>query len=125
MRPRPPDGGAYDNPFARLLRDRPNSEYWIVGDGPERQRLEVCARDLDCHRAVWFRGWQSREQVLALLSEVDVLVHPSLHEQFGYVLLEAMVTGRPVICLDVGGPSEVVGEACGFKIPASHPAQVP
>lgn len=110
--------------FARLHRDFPGSEYWIVGEGPERRFLERLAARLGCAEAVRFWGWLPRHKVLELLSEVHVLLHPSLHEQFGYVLLEAMAAGKPVVCLDIGGPSILVGDGCGFKIPAMHPNQV-
>jgi glycosyltransferase involved in cell wall biosynthesis len=40
------------------------------------------------------------------------------------VLLEAMSQGKPVVCLDLGGPGEIVSEECGFKIRPSDPEQV-
>ena len=40
------------------------------------------------------------------------------------MLLEAMAAGVPVICLDVGGPSVLVAQGCGFKIPVLSPTQV-
>lgn len=63
-------------------------------------------------------------QALEKLAEVDVLVHPSLHDSGGYVVAEAMAAGRPVICLDLGGPALQVAEETGFKIPATTPEQV-
>jgi glycosyltransferase involved in cell wall biosynthesis len=62
--------------------------------------------------------------VLDLLPHIDVLVHPSFHEQFGYVLLEAMAAGRPVICLAAGGPTALVGTEGGVLLAAHTPAQV-
>ena len=52
-----------------------------------------------------------------------MLVHPSLHESGGLVCVEAMATGRPVICLDLGGPAVQVTAETGFKIPAHTPEQ--
>src|SRR2546430_4418443 len=42
--------------------------------------------------------------------------HPSLHDSGGWVCLEAMAAGRPVICLDLGGPGYQVTEESGIKI---------
>jgi glycosyltransferase involved in cell wall biosynthesis len=110
--------------FARLVQEFPNSEYWIVGDGPERKNLERLARKLGIIDKVRFWGALPRSEALKKLSECDVLVHPSLHDSGGWVCVEAMAAGRPVICLDLGGPALQVTEETGFKIPAYAPEQV-
>nr|BAL55900.1 glycosyl transferase family 1 [uncultured Chloroflexota bacterium] len=110
--------------FARIHRIYPKSEYWLVGNGTETPYLRRLASESGVENAVKFLPWQPRERLWQLLKEIDVLVHPSLHEQFGYVILEAMAAGRPVICVDVGGPSLLVEEEFGFKIPVSNPKQV-
>jgi len=51
------------------------------------------------------------------------LVHPSLHDSGGWVCLEAMAAGRPVICLDLGGPALQVTQETGIKVPAISPDQ--
>jgi len=109
--------------FARFVREFPQAEYWIVGDGPERKNLERLARELGVADKVRFWGALPREEALKKLAECDVLVHPSLHDSGGWVCVEAMAAGRPVICLDLGGPAlQVTGET-GFKIPARTPEQ--
>ncbi|OKH23032.1 glycosyl transferase family 1 [Hydrococcus rivularis NIES-593] len=105
--------------FARA--NLPNAEYWICGDGPERDRLQALAQDLGIARQVKFWGKLPRHKTLEKLSESHVLVHPSLHDSGGWVCMEAMAAGRPVICLDLGGPAVQVTEETGFKIPASEP----
>jgi glycosyltransferase involved in cell wall biosynthesis len=57
------------------------------------------------------------------LADCDVLLHPTLHDSGGWVSLEAMAAGRPVICLDLGGPAMEVTEETGFKIPPITPRQ--
>jgi len=109
--------------FARLVQDFPDSEYWIVGDGPERKNLEQLARKLGIIDKVRFWGALPRSEALKKLAECDVLVHPSLHDSGGWVCVEAMAAGRPVICLDLGGPALQVTEETGFKIPAYAPEQ--
>ncbi len=110
--------------FARVQHALPAGEYWVIGDGPERSRLERLARELDVIERVTFCGWLPRSQVLEKLAECDALVHPSLHDSGGWVCVEAMAVGRPVICLDLGGPALQVTEEAGFKVPAISPEQV-
>ena len=110
--------------FARARDALSASEYWIVGDGPERRDLERLARALGVADAVRFLGAVRRERVLELLGECDVLLHPSFHESGGFATLEAMAAGRPVVCLDQGGPALQVTPETGVKIAAVFPEQV-
>ncbi len=109
--------------FARFVREFPQSEYWLVGDGPERRNLKRLARQLGVADKVRFWGKLLREEALQKLAACDVLVHPSLHDSGGWVIVEAMAAGRPVICLDLGGPALQVTEETGFKITAGTPEQ--
>lgn len=109
--------------FARFAQEVPQSEYWLIGDGPERKNLERLAQRLGVVEKVRFWGALPREEALKKLAEVDVLVHPSLHDSGGWVCVEAMAAGRPVICLDLGGPALQVTEETGFKIPADSREQ--
>lgn len=101
----------------------PEAEYWLVGDGPQRERLEALARRLGIVDRVRFWGTLSREEALVKLGQSSVLVHPSLHEAGGWVCSEALAAGRPVICLDLGGPAAQVTDETGFRIPANDPDQ--
>ncbi len=93
-----------------------DTEYWIIGDGPERSPLENLAKDLGIHSQVKFWNKLSRSETLQKLADCGVLVHPSLHESGGLVCLEAMAAGRPVICLNLGGPALQVTPESGFKV---------
>jgi glycosyltransferase involved in cell wall biosynthesis len=110
--------------FARFQSRFPATEYWIFGDGPERNRLRKLAQALGVAGSVTFWGAIPRRQVLEKLAECDVLLHPSLHDSGGWVCLEAMAAGRPVVCLDLGGPALQVTEDTGIKVPATLPEQV-
>jgi glycosyltransferase involved in cell wall biosynthesis len=101
----------------------PDAEYWVVGDGPELVRLQTLAQDLGIAQRVKFWGKLPREQALAKLGDSHVLVHPSLHDSGGWVCIEAMATGRPAICLDLGGPAVQVTEETGFRIQPQNPEQ--
>jgi glycosyltransferase involved in cell wall biosynthesis len=110
--------------FARFQSQFPTAEYWIIGDGPERKRLVRVAEELGVSGSVTFWGSIPRGQVLEKLGDCDVLVHPSLHDSGGWVCVEVMAAGRPVICLDLGGPALQVTEDAGIKVPATSPEQV-
>ena len=107
--------------FARAsIKD---AEYWIIGDGPERERLETAAQDLGIADRVRFWGRLPRDETLQRLAECHALVHPSLHDSGGWVCVEAMAIGRPVLCLDLGGPRAQVTEHTGLKVRARDPEQ--
>jgi glycosyltransferase involved in cell wall biosynthesis len=101
----------------------PNARYVVVGDGPEMARLKNDARRLGIAGQVDFVGRLPRSETLAKLAKCHVLVHPSLHDSGGWVCLEAMASGRPVICLDLGGPATQVTDETGFRIRAGTPDQ--
>ena len=101
----------------------PNAEYWLVGDGPEIANLQRLAQDCGVAHQVKFWGRLPREDSLERLGESHVLVHPSLHDSGGWVCIEAMASGRPVICLNLGGPAIQVTEHTGFKVSAQEPEQ--
>ena len=97
------------------------SEYWILGDGPERSRLEALAKKLKIDDKVRFFGVVPREEALNKLGQCTALVHPSLHDFSPTVCIEGMAAGRPVICLDLGGPATQITEETGFKVSAKTP----
>ncbi|WP_373541648.1 glycosyltransferase family 4 protein [Chamaesiphon sp.] len=100
-----------------------DAEYWILGEGPELERLKELAIDLGIANRVKFWGLLPRDEVLQKLLQATILVHPSLHDSGGWVCLEAMAAGKPVICLDLGGPAAQVTSETGVKIPADNPEQ--
>jgi glycosyltransferase involved in cell wall biosynthesis len=57
------------------------------------------------------------------MADCDAFVFPSLRDGGGLVVVEAMAAGKPVVCLDLGGPGLHVTEACGVKVAARSPEQ--
>lgn len=108
--------------FARA--DLKNAEYWLVGNGPQAHVLKNLALTSGVASRVRFLGVLQRKQMLKALAEADVLVHPSIHDPGPTVIVEAMALGKPVICLDIGGPGLQVTENTGIKVPAGRPHQV-
>jgi len=107
--------------FAQLLKDEPDCEYWVLGTGAEKERLEQLASECGIGDKIRFWGRVPREEVPDRLAECDILLHPSLHETGAWTCPEAMAAGRPVICLDLGGPATNVTDETGIKVPAETP----
>jgi glycosyltransferase involved in cell wall biosynthesis len=82
---------------------RVNATAWLIGDGPQRQRLEAEAGRLQVTDRVQFLGPLSDAEVVAHLHACDVFVLPSVThaETFGMVQLEAMTCGKPVVSTNV------------------------
>ncbi len=81
------------------------SKLLLIGDGPERQNLELLCRDLGLCDEIRFLGkLEAVEEVLAI---ADLFILPSGHESFGLAALEAMACEVPVISSNAGGLPEV------------------
>ena len=110
--------------FARIHETLPRSDYWVFGEGAERRNLVELASKMGLGAKVKFFGDRPRAEVLKALAECDVLIHPSFHDSGAMVCNEAMAAGRPVICLDLGGPATLVTHDTGLKISATNPEEV-
>jgi glycosyltransferase involved in cell wall biosynthesis len=94
---------------ARLLADEGlEFELAILGDGPERTRLERLVRELALDDFVRFEGWSSGDAVREAVLRARALVLPSLSEGLPVVIMEAFALRRPVIATRVGGIPELV-----------------
>lgn len=105
--------------FARLSAEFPNSELTVIGHGPEQDRWQRLVSALGVESKVNWVSAMARERFLGCLPEFDALLFPGLHDSGGMVVLEALAAGLPVVCLDIGGPGELVTDDCGFRIPAT------
>ncbi|MDR3636181.1 MAG: glycosyltransferase [Isosphaeraceae bacterium] len=81
----------------------------VCGVGPATEGLRRRAARLGVSDRVEFLGWMARDRLLQLMREADVLLFPSLHDEGGWVVSEALASGLPVICLDRGGPQALGG----------------
>ena len=90
--------------FNNVRKEIP-SKLLMIGDGPERQKAEDMAKDLDIYNDIRFLGKQ--EQISEILSIADLFLLPSATESFGLSALEAMACGVPVISSNAGGLPEI------------------
>jgi N-acetyl-alpha-D-glucosaminyl L-malate synthase BshA len=108
--------------LAILRRDR-EVALVLVGDGPERARVEALSRDLGQGDHVRFLGAMPRFE--DLLSRADLFLLPSETESFGLAALEALASGVPVVATAVGGVREVVQHGVtGLLVPPGDPAAI-
>jgi glycogen(starch) synthase len=105
-------------------RTRGEWQLTLIGDGPEREKLERLAGELGLNGHVKFLANQRRTQVLEAMAACDLVVVPSRQEPFGMVALEGMALGKPVVATRVGGLSEVLEGADALLVEPDDPAQL-
>ena len=103
------------------------TDHWrlvVMGDGSDAPRLRRLARKLHVQDRVDFKGWVSRDRVVRAMREgADAFLFPSLHEEAGLVVVEALGSGLPVVCLDRGGPPLLAGDG-GIVLPSTSTLDV-
>jgi glycosyltransferase involved in cell wall biosynthesis len=92
----------------RALPSIPDATLLVLGEGPERPRLESLARQLGVYDRVLMPGRVG--DVASFYRRCNVVVHPARWEGFGLAMLEAMLAGRPVVAADAGSAPELVAE---------------
>jgi glycosyltransferase involved in cell wall biosynthesis len=92
----------------------------LVGDGPEKARLEKKVTLLDMDDRIFFTGGLDPHKVVGCYLASDIFVFASTSETQGMVLLEAMAGGCPVVAISSSGVYDVVEDGYnGFKVPES------
>lgn len=86
--------------YAKLKREAPGARLWMVGRGPDEERLRKEAAAME---GVTFFGWVSGERKLELLRRAHVLLVPGVREGFGINVIEAASQGTPAVGYDVHG----------------------
>ena len=99
------------------------ARFSILGDGPERDRLEQLSKSLGIENAVSFHGWVSHAEVLRRLRSADVLVFPSVRDFGAGVVFEALASGAVPVVADFGGPGDIVHPEVGYKVPLTSESE--
>ena len=107
-----------------LIRQQCNVEAILVGDGPEREKLEGIARELGVIDYCHFLGARPNAEMPGLIGSASVAVFPSLMEATSVAALEAMSCGVPEAGSNVGGLPEIVDESVGTLFEPANPADL-
>jgi len=100
-----------------VVAEAPDARLVLVGSGRDEEALRAAAPD-----RVLFAG--DRDDVPDWLAAANVVSVPSRREGMSLTMLEAMARGRSVVCTDVGGAREAVGEDAGAVVPPEQPAEL-
>ena len=92
---------------ALAAETKPGLRAELIGEGPERHRLERLAARLGLERTLRFSGNLPRAEVMARMRQSKVLLHTARFESFGYVLAEAAMNGCRIVSTPVGVASEL------------------
>jgi glycosyltransferase involved in cell wall biosynthesis len=91
----------------RHLQHR-NAVLRVFGEGPDITRMRAAAERWGLQDRVELMGSLPRHQLLRQVRHCGALLHPALHDESPIALGEALTLGVPVVCLDHGGPAEIV-----------------
>jgi glycosyltransferase involved in cell wall biosynthesis len=109
--------------FAKIIKEKPEAQLFIVGDGPEEKNLKALALRLGIkERVVFYPSLADTADALAL---IDIFVLPSLQEGLGLGILEAQAAGKPVVASDIGGIGAIIRQGeNGFLTPPKDVARL-
>ncbi|MFZ2484924.1 MAG: glycosyltransferase [Minisyncoccia bacterium] len=103
-----------------LVRARfPDTGLVIVGSGPEEGKLKALARELKLEGGVEFAGWQ--DNLASFYKTANAFMQTSFFEGYGLALVEAGLSGLPVITTPVGIATELENEKDAYIYPANRP----
>jgi glycosyltransferase involved in cell wall biosynthesis len=107
--------------FRQVLDSHPRTRLRVIGWGPLEGELRALAGELGIAGAVDFAGRQT--DMVKVYAALDVLVHPAVEEAFGFVVVEAMSCGIPVVATPRGIAGEIIRDAeNGLMVPLRDPA---
>lgn len=105
------------NAMKDIVEEFPQTHFLFVGDGTQRKTLQSMVSKQRLEKNATFTGHVDYASLPAYYNASDVFVRPSLWEGLGYVFLESLACGTPVVGTMVGGIPEVVLASCGVLVP--------
>ena len=94
--------------FSLVHKEYPETILVLIGDGPEKENIQILAHDLEISHAVEFSGKQKFEKIPEFLKAADIFVFASTSETQGLVTIEAMAAGLPVVAVRATGTVDAV-----------------
>jgi glycosyltransferase involved in cell wall biosynthesis len=95
--------------FSMLQKRLPNAKMVMIGKGEELDTLKTIQKDQRIKNVDWI-DWINQQELSKYYQNSDVMLFPSLHDSSGNVVLEALSHSLPVVCLNLGGPPEIIGK---------------
>lgn len=108
--------------WKRVIEDCPDAHLWIVGHGPKRDEWQQIADSLGLNNYV---SWIEHQDYTGAeyIAAGDIFAHSALFETFGNVILEAMISGVPIVATEVDGPRSIItNEQEGLLVPPADTA---
>jgi len=103
------------------IRQRTAAELHLIGAGPEEEKLRAIAKELGLESAVVFWGRLPREGVADLLRRSDLYLHVAETESFGVAIVEALLSGLPVVTTRCGGVTSELTAEVGSVVEEDDP----
>lgn len=111
---------AFDILIEAFAQVKENAKLYIIGDGPEKERLRNQIHELQLNGQVELLGQLERTEINKVYQKSHVFVLPSQSETFGVSYIEAMYAGLPIIATRCGGPESFVDENNGLLVPVDN-----
>ncbi len=92
----------------------------LIGKAGDLKNIETIpgySNDIKCI------SWMPQDKILEIYRNYDLMLFPSFRDSGGMVVLESLANGLPVICLDYGGPGQIVNNECGRVIDAENKSE--
>lgn len=94
----------------------PEATLNIIGDGPDREKCELLVKQLNLQESVVFHGMTSREEALNIMAKSRAVIVTSSREGGSWILFEAMLSKKPIICFNTSGMAVTVDDSIGYLI---------
>lgn len=105
-----------------ILEKHPDTKLLLIGRGNLLDHLKGKVKDMKLEDSVLFSGYISEEMLIEAYGTCDLFVLPSVWEVLPIAILEAMSSGRPVVCTNAGGNRELVRDGKnGYVVPMRNP----
>ncbi len=115
---------AFDKLIEAFAQVKGGCKLLIIGDGPDREKLQNLIKKLQLGSQVKLLGRLNRNEINELYQQSHVFVLPSQSETFGVSYIEAMYAGLPVIATRCGGPESFVDDSNGMLVPVNDVASL-